>query len=293
MGKKYSNKLTVKILLCIVAVTFCFSLFFITKSFVTVYKNRSLQKQFDETMTLKENLISENESLEQSLNKAQSDYDEALKNIKIAYLTFDDGPSNHTTKILDILDKYNVKATFFVNYKEGMDDIYKEIADRGHVIANHTFSHDYKTIYKNKQNFINDVKNLDNKIESITNKKPSKILRFPGGSNNTVNLDYNSDKNFMNDLCSTMENLGYTYFDWNIDSTDASTFRQTKRNIVTSILENTPYVNHANILMHDLDPKDTTVDALPEIIQGLKKQGFIFDSLNHNSPTVQFNSTGN
>ena len=53
------------------------------------------------------------------------------------------------------------------------------------------------------------------------------------------------------------------------------------------------YVNHANILMHDLDPKDTTVDALPEIIQGLKKQGFIFDSLNHNSPTVQFNSTGN
>ena len=218
----------------------------------------------------------------------QKNYKQALSNVKVAYLTFDDGPSHHTEKILNILDKYNIKATFFVNQKDGMDDSYKEIVDRGHVLANHTASHNYSSIYRTKESFVEDVQKLDNEIRRITGKEPSKILRFPGGSNNTISSNYNNNPNFMKELAQHMTDLGYTFYDWNVDSTDAATFRQDKNIIVNRILEDAKYVNHANILMHDLDPKDTTVEALTEVIEGLKSQGFIFESLNHDSPKVQF-----
>ncbi len=255
---------------------------------MAVSQNKRLHNKIEEIKVSKETLTKENENLQIEVQNKQKNYEQALSKVKIAYLTFDDGPSNHTKNILDTLDKYGIKATFFVNHKDGMDDLYKEIINRGHVLANHTSSHNYSKVYRTKESFVEDVQKLDNELKRITGKEPSKILRFPGGSNNTISLNYNHGENFMKELAQHMTDLGYTFYDWNVDSMDAATFRQDKNVIVNRVLEDAKYVKHANILMHDLDPKDTTPEALPEIIEGLKAQGFIFESLNHESPKAQF-----
>ncbi|EQB89894.1 peptidoglycan/xylan/chitin deacetylase (PgdA/CDA1 family) [Clostridium punense] len=271
------------VFLCLIGTAFTQSKAIMAKS-----ETKKLQAELDEIKSSIDSLSQKNTSLQTEVNDKEKAYKEAMKNLKFAYLTFDDGPSNHTGKILDTLDRYKVKATFFVNYKEGKDEVYKEIVKRGHVLANHTYSHDYKKIYSSKENFIADVEKLDNELEKVTGQKPSKILRFPGGSNNTISWNHSGSSRFMPNLAQEMTDKGYTFFDWNIDSTDASTFRQEKQIIVSRVLGDCNYVKHANILMHDLDPKDTTVEALPEIIEGLKNQGFMFDVLSHDSPKVQF-----
>ncbi|WP_250858823.1 polysaccharide deacetylase family protein [Oceanirhabdus seepicola] len=226
-------------------------------------------------------------NLEDTVNEKNNEYEIMLSKAKIAYLTFDDGPSSNTLAILDILDKYNIKATFFVNGHEGLEHLYKEIVNRGHVIANHTFSHDYSYVYSSVENFKEDVNKLNDFIESTTGTAPAKLLRFPGGSNNQVSWSY-SGKGFMNELVKDMTNEGYNYFDWNVDSKDANAYRQKKDVIVKSVLNGAKYVQKANVLMHDLGPKTTTVEALPEVIEGLISQDFIFDPLTEDAYKPHF-----
>ncbi|NEU04550.1 polysaccharide deacetylase family protein [Clostridium senegalense] len=284
--KNRTSALFIKILLIFTIFILIFTLFINSKAILAKSDTRTLSETIEDKVAEKDKLAKENITLEQSIKEKKSQYSEVLSNTKIAYLTFDDGPSNHTLKILDILDKYNVKATFFVNYKPGMESIYKEISDRGHTLANHTASHSYNKIYANNESFLGDIQSLDEKLKSITGKEPSKIFRFPGGSNNRVNG--HTDANFMPGLSQYMTDLGYTFFDWNIDSMDAATFKQDKNVIIHSILDNTPYVKQANILMHDLNPKTTTVDALSNVIEGLRAQGFIIEPLTHDSAKIQF-----
>ncbi len=289
MGKKSTGFNIKKILLLsFILLTLSITIFSQVRVIMAVSQNKRLHNKIGEIKVSKETLTKENENLQIEVQNKQKNYEQALSKVKIAYLTFDDGPSNHTKNILDTLDKYGIKATFFVNHKDGMDDLYKEIINRGHVLANHTSSHNYSKVYRTKESFVEDVQKLDNELKRITGKEPSKILRFPGGSNNTISLNYNHGENFMKELAQHMTDLGYTFYDWNVDSMDAATFRQDKNVIVNRVLEDAKYVKHANILMHDLDPKDTTPEALPEIIEGLKAQGFIFESLNHESPKAQF-----
>jgi peptidoglycan/xylan/chitin deacetylase (PgdA/CDA1 family) len=229
----------------------------------------------------------QNENLKGAINKNQALYNEKLANAKIAYLTFDDGPSSNTLAILEVLKQYDVKATFFVNGHPDLSNLYKQISDAGHVLANHTYSHDYKRVYSSPDNFKKDAKKLDAYLTEITGKEPNYILRFPGGSNNHISRDYGGME-IMNSVIKEMNKEGYLYFDWNVDSSDASVFRQTKENIVQAVLTQSSEVKHAIILMHDLDPKTTTVQALPEIIEGLKSQGFAFAALSKNTVAPQF-----
>ena len=111
---------------------------------------------------------------------------------KVAYLTFDDGVSKYTNEILDILARYNVKATFFPNWKGNSDEKYKRIYDEGHAIGNHTYSHEYADVYTSRDGFISEVTRLNEKIRQATGYTPV-IFRFPGGSNNTVHRNYNKD----------------------------------------------------------------------------------------------------
>ena len=226
-------------------------------------------------------------NLEDTVNEKNNEYELMLSKAKIAYLTFDDGPSSNTLPILDILDEYNIKATFFVNGHKGLEHLYKEIVTRGHVIANHTFSHDYAYVYSSVENFKEDVNKLNNFIESATGTAPAKLLRFPGGSNNQVSWSY-SGKGFMSVLVKDMIKDGYDYFDWNVDSKDANAYRQKKDVIVKSVLNGAKYVQKANVLMHDLGPKTTTVEALPEVIEGLISQDFIFDPLTEDAYKPHF-----
>ncbi len=287
--KKHSLAiLLVKILIFTLCI---FSLIGAAFSEVTVVASENesslLLQQISQISSSNEKLKLQNKNLENAIIKNETLYKEKLANAKIAYLTFDDGPSSNTLEILRILKQYDIKATFFVNAHPNLRPLYNQIFDDGHVLANHTYSHDYKSIYASADNFKKDVEKLDLYLKEVTGMEPNYILRFPGGSNNTVSHNYGG-KEVMTTVISQMNKDGYLYFDWNVDSTDASTFRQDKDKIVQAVLSQSSNTKHANILMHDLDPKTTTVQALPEIIEGLKNQGFIFDVLSKNTPAPQF-----
>ncbi|MGH4125016.1 MAG: polysaccharide deacetylase family protein [Clostridium sp.] len=247
-----------------------------------------LLQEINQMQSHNEKLRSENKNLQIKIKKNELSYSETSRKSKIAYLTFDDGPSKNTLDILKILKQYDIKATFFVNAHPNLRNLYKQISDDGHALANHTYSHDYKNIYSSPDNFKEDVKKLDVFLTEITGKEPNHILRYPGGSNNTISHGYGG-RDIMTGVIKEMNAAGYKYFDWNVDSTDASTYRQDKNKIVHAVLTESAQTNHPIILMHDLAPKTTTVQALPEVIEGLKNQGFIFDVLSNNVSAPQFN----
>ncbi|OOB76977.1 MAG: hypothetical protein BEN19_03105 [Epulopiscium sp. Nuni2H_MBin003] len=205
---------------------------------------------------------------------------------KVAYLTFDDGPSENTVKILDILQEQNIKATFFVLGKTQQDEVYKRIVDEGHTIALHSNTHEYSDIYRTTDAFLEDIAILKQLILDITGYTPE-ILRFPGGSNNTVSHRYGG-VDIMEEIITAVEESGYIYFDWNVDSLDASKGVQDKEIIVNAVLKQSSALDQAVILMHDSRYKTTTVEALPEIIDGLKNMGFAFDRLTSDTMIVQF-----
>ncbi|MCB2293320.1 polysaccharide deacetylase [Clostridium algoriphilum] len=250
-------------------------------------KSNLFVQQISQMNSDNESLRLKNKNLRTSMKQNQILYREKLANTKIAYLTFDDGPSNNTLEILKILKKYNIKATFFVNGHPELGYLYKHISDDGHILANHTYSHEYKDVYTSADNFKKDVSKLDAFLTNITGKEPNHILRYPGGSNNTVS-QYYGGKGIMDTMIKETNKEGYIYFDWNVDSTDASSYRQSKNKIVQAVLTESSRTKHPVVLMHDLNPKITTVQALPEIIEGLKKKGFIFDVLSENTYAPQF-----
>lgn len=193
------------------------------------------------------------------------------------YLTFDDGPSYLTPKILDILDKEEIKATFFVTSNVY---VYSNVVSRaynaGHTIALHTYSHDYSYIYSSVDNYFKDLQQVSDAVYSVTNHR-SKITRFPGGSSNTISRNYNTG--IMSILAEEVVNRGYNYFDWNIDSNDAGSDIRNSNNIYNNVINHLSH-NSANIiLMHDSSGHDATVEALDKIIDFGKSNGYTFSNL--------------
>lgn len=230
-------------------------------------------------------------TLEANLEKAQKDNPEiyaAMSNTetKYAYLTFDDGPSQNTIKILDFLKANNIRATFFVIGKENSDDIYKRIVDEGHTLAIHSNTHKYDEIYQSVDTFMKDMTALSDKLEALTGVKPT-ISRFPGGSNNTVSRKYGG-YDLMDQIIEKVKEEGYIYFDWNVDSMDASKNHQDKDVIINSVLNGAAGKKEAIILMHDAAAKTTTMEALPQIVEGLRKEGFVFEKITEETPAIQF-----
>ncbi|BFT69011.1 polysaccharide deacetylase family protein [Paenibacillus sp. P36] len=207
---------------------------------------------------------------------------------KIAYLTFDDGPSNSTRKILHILKTNGVTATFFVIGTETSEgkSLYKEIAAEGHALGNHTYSHDYNRIYKSPEAFIKDVRRLDRLLEETVGFRPE-ILRFPGGSNNQVSRK-SGGRGIMNQVTAKAKEQGYQYFDWNVSSTDAAAPVQDRDMIIDSVMSASKGKKRIIVLMHDNTYKTTTLEALPVVIRKLKAAGFRFDKLQKSSFTFQF-----
>lgn len=206
--------------------------------------------------------------------------DDLPEDAKIVYLTFDDGPSSNTQPILDILDRYGCGATFFVMNSDYKNE-YKNITDHGHAIALHTFSHDFYDVYASVDDYFDDLDRISDLVYEKTGVR-SMLIRFPGGSSNTISR--NVCYGIMSELTQEVENRGYSYFDWNADSQDAS-----GNNISASYIYESSTASSANriiLLMHDTDAKDTTVEALPDIIEYYLDQGYYFLSLNENSPTA-------
>jgi len=195
---------------------------------------------------------------------------------KTVYLSFDDGPSANTNKILDILNDYNIKGTFFVVGRDNQQslDVYKRIVDEGHALGNHTYSHIYKNIYSDINIFMSDVYKLDNLIYETTGLE-TKLFRFPGGSS-SQHLTGSKYKSYINRLL----NEGFQYFDWNVDSGDALSSPLTSSEIIQKTIEGARKQKHAIILMHE---KKTTIEALPVIIEYLKDLGYKFEKLSLDS----------
>ncbi|MCZ8514119.1 polysaccharide deacetylase [Paenibacillus filicis] len=211
---------------------------------------------------------------------------------KTAYLTFDDGPSANTEKILNILENEHIHGTFFVigRTRPEYRGMYRRIAAAGHALGNHTFSHDYRRIYSSVRAFREDTEALGRFLLKETGVKPD-ILRFPGGSNNVPSRKAGGPR-IMSQITREMSGLGYRYFDWNVSSTDAAAAVPRKSDIVDAVRANSSGKKNAIVLMHDLDGKTTTVEALPEIIRYFKQQGYAFATLNHSSFTFQFLKPG-
>ena len=242
-------------------------------------KNHQLTKQMQELNSEVTLLKSQGIDVERLLNEDESDK-------KYAYLTFDDGPSQNTIKILDFLKLNNISATFFVTKKTDYEELYKRIVDEGHTLALHTTTHDYAQVYRSVDSFFEDLMTVSDYVKSLTGVE-AKIIRFPGGSNNTVSNRYGG-VGLMDKIISQVKGKGYIYYDWNVDSTDASRARQDKNVIVDSVLSQAKYQKEANILMHDAAGKGTTVEALPEIVKGLREQGFSFKAITSETTPVQF-----
>ncbi len=199
---------------------------------------------------------------------------------KICYLTFDDGPSDNSLKILNILARYNVKATFFVtNHKYSKIEYVKQIHAAGHTIGLHTQSHNYAQIYSSVDAYFADLNAISAKVKELTGVE-SKVIRFPGGGSNAVSKKYSTG--IMSTLTRKVTEMGYTYFDWNVDSGDASGSLSASK-IARNVIQSAKNKNSICVLMHDAVGKTTTVDALPAIIEGLTAQGYTFRPLTQDS----------
>ncbi len=196
---------------------------------------------------------------------------------KTIFLTFDDGPSARTGEVLDILKQKNVKATFFVvgNTSTAGKDYMKRIVEEGHTIAPHTFTHNFKSIYSSVEAYLNDFNKIYTLIYETTGVKPT-IFRFVGGSKNSFN------KNNYREIIAEMTRRGFDYYDWNLSTGDAAKKSLTPaEKCLSNVLNYSAKFNNAVVLMHDAQPKTTTVQALPALIDGLRNQGFSFQKLSN------------
>lgn len=195
----------------------------------------------------------------------------------IIYLTFDDGPSKSSTpKVLEILSRKKVKATFFViNHSSSLDYLIKQEHDAGHTVALHSYTHNYAKIYASQDAYFNDLYSIRDKVKRITGEEVN-IIRFPGGTSNTVSRKY--QKGIMSSLSKEVVNRGFTYFDWNVSSGDAGGAKNSTdvyNNVINGLKPNRANV----VLMHDFENNTKTINALEDIIDYGLANGYIFDKI--------------
>ena len=260
--------------------------------------NTEISSQLEKFKSEKKKLEDENAALKQKIETlsakksgqsaaAMSSQATAPSGSKVCYLTFDDGPSKNTPKILEILKKYNAKATFFVINSADIGYV-KNIHDAGHTVGLHTATHNYSQIYSSIDAYFKDLQQISDKVESIIGIKPT-VMRFPGGSSNQVSARY--CKGIMTKLVTLVPQKGYSYFDWNVSSGDADKNTPSYTYIRNNVLNAAKNKNSICVLMHDAAAKTTTVQALPEIIEGLTKMGYTFEAITpesygyHHKPT--------
>lgn len=198
---------------------------------------------------------------------------------KVCYLTFDDGPNNSVTiQISDILRRYNAKATFFQvgSLIESYPDVTRRLHNEGHLIANHSFAHNYSELYASTDSFMSEIKQTEEIIKNTIGEEPFKLVRFPGGS-------YNSGKySEIKQQCKeVLKNNDYFHSDWNCLTGDAEGGKKTPEELLERLKETLKNQPQAIILMHDTISKQSTVDALPDIMDYLISQGYTFDTLDH------------
>jgi peptidoglycan-N-acetylglucosamine deacetylase len=199
------------------------------------------------------------------------------ENEKVIYLTFDDGPSIVTSEVLDVLKKYEVKATFFLigNQINGMENIVKRINSEGHSIGLHTYTHNFKGIYPNRNIFIKEMINCRNEINRVVGISPN-IIRFPGGSRRRLTKAY----------LEKLHSYNFKVFDWNVESWDGINPRISPDRIYKDVTKNNEELSNIIMLLHcDYMHKNTCL-ALPRIIEYYKEKGYDFKIITEDTPEL-------
>jgi len=204
---------------------------------------------------------------------------------KKVYLTFDDGPGSQSGKILDILKKNHVKATFFVTGKEDASSkkIYQRIVKEGHTLAMHSYSHIQDVIYDSKEAFEKDLKQINRCLYEATGVH-TKFYRFPGGSS-TQNTSL-PIQNFID----VLKKNHYLYLDWNVISPDINNANATKEQVVTGVMQGVDAYDTAVVLMYDVADKPMTVKALPSIIKQIKVKNYELLPVDESMILIQHNN---
>lgn len=201
---------------------------------------------------------------------------------KKVYLTFDDGPSANTDEILDILKKYNIKATFFVVGKtdETSREAYRRIVEEGHTLGMHSYSHVYDVIYSSREEFEVDLLKLQTYLYQETGVSV-RYYRFPGGSSNTIsNVD-------MQEFISCLHERGIEYYDWNVSNGDGAGVTPEVDVLVENVMKDIEKYESPMVLMHDDVNKYRTVEALEELIQKLTEQDCVLLPIDDEVQPVQ------
>ena len=219
----------------------------------------------------------------------RTDWNFTAPETRTVYLTFDDGPSENTQAVLDILDQYGIKATFFVtNINPGYESMIRECYRRGHTIGMHTYSHDYAQVYASVDAYWQDLTAISDIVREQIGYVPC-FIRFPGGSSNTVSANYTTG--IMSQLSQDVVAAGYQYYDWDASCGDGA--EHTADELVEATMIDTSYGYQSIVfLMHDGAGKQTTVEALPRIIEYFQSEGYAFAPLDR-STCVPHHGIGN
>lgn len=267
----------------VVAVFFVLALFICYGVEQRVYQTRTYSFYKNLGMELPEGESAEADSREILQQEALDENVNAEKEKKVAYLTFDDGPSEVTKEVLKVLEEKKVNATFFLIgnqiTEETIPMLKQSIAD-GNCIGIHTYCHKCKTIYCNADAFIEDFEQAYTTIKEKLGVE-TKIFRFPWGSANQFLC------NFEDEVITKLEAKGFTYFDWNVSAED-SIGTPTSNSIISNIRKDYKKYNKPVILMHDSSINSLTAKMLPQVIDELKAAGYTFDTLDHMETPYQY-----
>lgn len=206
---------------------------------------------------------------------------------KIAYLTFDDGPTDLTPKVLDVLKQYDVKATFFIKgvMIKYNPSVLKRIAEEGHTLGNHSTTHKYEEIYKSVDKLKEEILETNRRIYDETGVNVT-VFRFPGGSSNTMFTKYAPNVE-LDVWFNLVHELGMEYYDWNVSSLDASGTAKTADEIYEAVINGAEGKNQITVLFHDVTKNETTLEALPRIIEKLLEMGYSIEPITSSSRPVQ------
>ena len=264
----------------VVILTLALTIYYLVDTNIRIKKGKEFANQITEYEQNQKKIEEQKEAERKAkIPKLTEAGKENLKNIyhsqeKIAYLTFDDGPSNNTHEILDILKQYNIKATFFVLgiqvqvFPETTNRIYNE----GHYIANHGYSHKYSSIYQSPEQVLNEY-NQCNEVVAKTINVPeynSHVFRFPGGSVGGKYADLKKQ------AITLLDQNNILHIDWNSLTGDSEKANPTEEYLMDNLQKTTEGKNNLVVLMHDAQAKHITVETLPKVIEYLQQQGYTF-----------------
>lgn len=276
MKKTIVYTITLWMLLSIVTMIFLvFKIFALQKQIYILMESREV----DNEVTAVSDVVINEENFN-TVNSKENLAEEG--DIPMVYLTFDDGPSANSNRILDILDDYDVKATFFVVGKNDEESkaVYKRIVDEGHTIGMHSYTHSYADIYASTESFEKDLNRIQTLIKNTTGVN-SQFYRFPGGSSNRV-----ADAD-MSEFATILNEQGITYFDWNVSSGDATSSAFTAKELVDNVMGDVVKYKTSVVLLHDATNKGNTVEALPDMIESLREIGAMILPISEDTRLVQ------